>query len=77
MYMLFKVFNKKQDIFKYVWLIRKRIFAPLPRYLFCQGYAVGRKKRADTIGARDTSLTSTASRRFTSRRSYQQSTIQR
>ncbi|XP_055921058.1 neuropeptide CCHamide-1 receptor-like [Eupeodes corollae] len=47
------------------------------RYLFCQGYAVGRKKRADTIGARDTSLTSTASRRFTSRRSYQQSTIQR
>ncbi|XP_055840244.1 neuropeptide CCHamide-1 receptor [Episyrphus balteatus] len=47
------------------------------RYLFCQGYTAGRKKRTDTLGARDTSLTSTASRRYTSRRSYQQSTIRR
>ncbi|XP_055620881.1 neuropeptide CCHamide-1 receptor-like [Toxorhynchites rutilus septentrionalis] len=38
------------------------------RYLLCQGSSSARRRRGDNLGHRDTSLTSTMSRRYTSKR---------
>lgn len=47
------------------------------RYLFCQGASGGLRHRSEHLTHRDTSLTSTLSRRFTSRHSCRHSTIRR